>query len=222
MRLLDFAPHGRDKRHPMGVQVKICGINSVEAADAALDAQADFAGLVFYRKSPRNLAPEQARALAARMRGRLSLVALFADAGDEEIAAAVGAAAPDFLQLHGAESPERVSAVRTRFGVPVIKAVAVAEASDLVGAARYDADMLLFDAKGASPGGNGTAFDWQLLRGRSFARPWLLAGGLNAGNVARAIQATGAPGVDVSSGVETAPGVKDARMIREFISEARA
>jgi phosphoribosylanthranilate isomerase len=204
------------------VQVKICGINSVEAADAAVDAAADFAGLVFYRKSPRNLAPDQARALAARMRGRLSLVALFADAGDEEIAAAVGAAAPDFLQLHGGESPERVSAVRTRFGVPVIKAIAVAEASDLVGAARYDADMLLFDAKGAAPGGNGAAFDWQLLRGRSFTKPWLLAGGLNAGNVGRAIGATGAPGVDVSSGVETAPGVKDARMIREFISEARA
>lgn len=220
--MLDFAPHGRDKRHPMGVQVKICGINSVEAADAAVDAGADFAGLVFYRKSPRNLAPEQAHALAARMRGRLSLVALFADAGDEEIAAAIGAVAPDFLQLHGGESPERVSAVRARFGVPVIKAVAIAEASDLVGSMRYVADMLLFDAKGASPGGNGAAFDWQLLRGRSFSKPWLLAGGLNAGNVGRAVQATGAPGVDVSSGVETAPGVKDARMIREFISEARA
>jgi len=206
------------------VQIKICGINSVEAADAAVNAGADFAGLVFYKKSPRNLAPEQARALAARMRGRIGLVALFADAGDEEIAAAVGAVAPDFLQLHGGESPERVGALRSRFGIPVIKAVPIAEAGDLTSIKTYEdvADMLLFDAKGANPGGNGAAFDWQLLRGRSFTRPWLLAGGLNAGNVARAIQASGAPGVDVSSGVETSPGVKDARMIREFVSEARA
>jgi phosphoribosylanthranilate isomerase len=210
----------------MGVLVKICGINSVAAADAALGAGADFAGLVFYKKSPRNLAPDQARALASRMRGRTKLVALFADAGDAEIAQAVEATVPDFLQLHGGETPERVATIRARFAMPVIKAVAVADASDLASAVRYDADMLLFDAKApqgaAAPGGLGAAFDWQLLRGRSFAQPWLLAGGLDAGNVARAIRASGAQGVDVSSGVESAPGVKDAKMIADFVSAARS
>ena len=223
--LLDFARVRRDKRHPMGVLVKICGINGVAAADAALSAGADYAGLVFYRKSPRNLGIEQATALAARMRGRTRLVALFADAADAEIESAVNAARPDFLQLHGSETPERVGAIRARFGLPVIKAVAVAEASDLAAAARYDVDMFLFDAKAPqdamTPGGLGAAFDWQLLRGRSFSRPWLLAGGLNAGNVARAIRASGAQGVDVSSGVESAPGVKDAGLIADFVTAAR-
>ena len=206
----------------MGVLVKICGINSVEAADAAVRAGADFAGLVFYRKSPRNLTLDQARSLAARMRGRTRLAALFVDASDEEIGAAVKAAEPDFVQLHGRETPARTADIRARFGVPVIKAFAVAEAPDLAGAANYDAEMLLFDAKGESPGGTGAAFDWQLLRGRNFSRPWLLAGGLNAENVARAIEVSGAPGVDVSSGVETAPGVKSPELIVEFAKEARA
>ena len=222
--MLDFAPHGRDKRHPMGVQVKICGINSVEAADAAVDAGADFAGLVFYRKSPRNIGPVVGARLADHMRNRTKIVALLVDASDDELLQVVEIVRPDFLQLHGSEPPGRAAAIRSRFGIQVIKALPIADAHDLKNAGAYEdvADMLLFDAKGASPGGNGAAFDWQLLRGRSFSKPWLLAGGLNAGNVWRAIQATGAPGVDVSSGVETAPGVKDARMIREFISEARA
>jgi phosphoribosylanthranilate isomerase len=223
--LLDFTGVRRDKRHPMGVLVKICGINSFTAADAALSAGADFTGLVFYRNSPRNLALDQARSLAARMRGRVKLVALFADAGDAEIARAVETVVPDFLQLHGGETPERVAAIRTRFAIPVIKAVAVADAADVTAAERYEADMFLFDAKApqgaAAPGGLGAAFDWQLLRGRSFSRSWLLAGGLNAGNVARAIRACDAPGVDVSSGVESAPGVKDAGMIAEFVTAAR-
>jgi phosphoribosylanthranilate isomerase len=208
----------------MGVQIKICGINSVEAADAAVSAGADFAGLVFYKKSPRNVAPAVGARLADQLRNRVKVVALFVDPGDDELHHAIGIVRPDFLQLHGCETPERAAAIRSRFGVPVVKAVPVADAGDLKNIRAYEdvADMLLFDAKGATPGGNGAAFDWQLLRGRSFTKPWFLAGGLNAGNVARAIQATGAQGVDVSSGVETAPGVKDARMIREFISEARA
>jgi phosphoribosylanthranilate isomerase len=206
------------------VQVKICGINSVEAADAAVRAGADFAGLVFYKKSPRNIAPAVGARLADQLRNRVKVVALFVDAGDDELHHAIGIVRPDFLQLHGCETPERAAAIHSRFGVPVVKAVPVADADDLKNIRAYEdvADMLLFDAKGATPGGNGAAFDWQLLRGRSFMRPWFLAGGLNAGNVARAIQATGAQGVDVSSGVETVPGVKDARMIREFVSEARA
>ena len=208
----------------MPVQVKICGINSVEAADAAVRAGADFAGLVFYKKSPRNIAPAVGARLADQLRNRVKVVALFVDAGDDELHHAIGIVRPDFLQLHGCETPERAAAIHSRFGVPVVKAVPVADADDLKNIRAYEdvADMLLFDAKGATPGGNGAAFDWQLLRGRSFMRPWFLAGGLNAGNVARAIQATGAQGVDVSSGVETVPGVKDARMIREFVSEARA
>jgi phosphoribosylanthranilate isomerase len=212
----------------MGIQVKICGINSVESADAAVRAGADFAGLVFHPASPRNLTGEQAAGLAERMRGRTRLVALMVDVKDEEIAAIVKSVRPDILQFHGNESPERVGAVRSQFGTPIIKVLAIAEASDLSRAAAYEAaaDMLLFDAKApasaARPGGHGAAFDWQLLRGRSFSRPWLLAGGLNAENVARAIRACDAPGVDVSSGVETAPGVKSAQMISDFVAAARS
>jgi len=212
----------------MGIQVKICGINSVESADAAVRAGADFAGLVFHPKSPRNLTREQAEALAARMQGRVRLVALFADASDEEIADTARIVKPDFIQLHGGETPERVGALRSRLGIPIIKAVAIADAADVANAARYEAaaDMLLLDAKAPDsamrPGGHGAAFDWQLLRGRSFSRPWLLAGGLNAENVVRAIRSSEAPGVDVSSGGETAPGVKSPEMIESFIAAARS
>ena len=212
----------------MSIQVKICGITSADAADAAMRAGADFAGLAFHSGSPRNLSPEQASSLATRMRGRSRLVVLLADAGDEEIAVAVAAAKPDFLQLHGRETPERVAAVRLRFGLPVIKAIAVADADDLAEVSAFEkvADMLLFDAKAPAsalrPGGHGAAFDWQLLRGRTFSRPWLLAGGLNSENVGRAIRAAEAPGVDVSSGVESAPGIKSAGMIGDFVAAVHA
>jgi len=212
----------------MGIQVKICGINSVESADAAVRAGADFAGLVFHPASPRDLTREQAAWLAERMRGRTRLVALMVDVKDEEIAAIVKSVRPDILQFHGNESPERVGAVRSQFGIPIIKVLAIAEAADLSRAAVYEAaaDMLLFDAKApasaARPGGHGAAFDWQLLGGRSFSRPWLLAGGLNVENVARAIRSSEAPGVDVSSGVETAPGMKSAQMISDFVAAARS
>jgi phosphoribosylanthranilate isomerase len=212
----------------MSVQVKICGINGVESADAAVRAGADFVGLVFHAGSRRNLAPDFARALAEHLRGRVRLVALVADAGDERIAAIVEAVRPDVLQLHGTETPERVAELRTRFGTAMMKSIAVAEASDLSDVARYEAvsDMLLFDAKAPRdaerPGGHGAAFDWQLLRTRKFSRPWLLAGGLKPDNVARAIAASGAPGVDVSSGVESAPGHKSPELIRAFIDAARS
>jgi len=211
----------------MSILVKICGINSAEAADAAVRAGTDFGGLVFHPKSPRHLSLDTARALAERMRGRLQLVALIADANDETISAVTSAVKPDFLQLHGTETLARAGEIRSRFGIPIIKAVAVADVNDLAGAAAYEpvADMLLFDAKApdgaARPGGHGAAFDWQVLRGRKFAKPWLLAGGLTPANVARAIDSAQAPGVDVSSGVETAPGVKSAALIGEFISAAR-
>jgi phosphoribosylanthranilate isomerase len=211
----------------MSILVKICGINSVGAADAAARAGADFGGLLFHPASPRNLRPDQAAALAARLRGRVRLVAVFANAQDAAIATAVDAAKPDFLQLHGAETPARTAEVRALFGLPVIRAISVAEATDLAVVPAYEAiaDMLLFDAKapkGAErEGGHGAAFDWQLLRGRSFSRPWLLGGGLNPENVARAIGTSDARGVDVSSGVETGPGEKSPGLIQEFVMNAR-
>jgi phosphoribosylanthranilate isomerase len=206
------------------VQVKICGVNSPEAADAVASAGADYAGLVFFPPSPRHVRYEQAASLASRLRGRCRIVALVVDAGDAEIEAAVKAARPDLLQLHGRETPERVAAIRRRFALPVVKAVAIAEEADLVSAAAYDqvSDMLLFDAKAPAnaprPGGHGAAFDWQLLRNRRFSRPWLLGGGLTPDNVGRAIRVCGAPGVDCSSGVESAPGIKDALRIRDFLA----
>jgi phosphoribosylanthranilate isomerase len=212
----------------MGISIKICGITSVEAADAAVRAGADFAGLMFNPASPRNLAPEAARSLAERMRGRTRLVLVLCDPDDEALLLAARAVKPDVIQLHGKEAPDRVAQIRGRFSIEVMKVISVAEASDLAGVPAYEAvaDMLLFDAKApagaARSGGHGSAFDWQLLRGRRFTRPWLLAGGLNAENVARAIATSGAPGVDVSSGVETAPGKKSAELIAAFVANARA
>jgi phosphoribosylanthranilate isomerase len=211
----------------MTIQVKICGINSVESADAAVRAGADFAGMMFHPKSPRALNAEQARMLSDRMKGRTRLVAVMVDPDDAALKTIIACAKPDFIQLHGKESVARVSDIRSVAGLPVIKVLAVAEASDLASASQYEsvADMLMFDAKAPDnatrEGGHGAAFDWQLLRGRSFSRPWLLAGGLNAQNVARAVSISGTRGVDVSSGVETAPGVKNPEMIRAFIENAR-
>ncbi|HWA30459.1 MAG TPA: phosphoribosylanthranilate isomerase [Rhizomicrobium sp.] len=211
----------------MAVQVKICGINSVESADAALRARVDFAGLMFHPKSPRALNAEQARMLSDRMKGRARLVAVVVDPDDAVLKTIIANAKPDFIQLHGRESVARVSEIHSMTGLPVIKVVSVAEASDLAAASQYEsvADMLMFDAKAPASatreGGHGAAFDWQLLRGRNFKRPWLLAGGLNAENVAEAIGITGAPGVDVSSGVESAPGVKDVSLIARFADAAR-
>lgn len=210
------------------VEVKICGINSPEAADAAVSAGADYGGLVFFPRSPRHVTPEQAASLATRLRGRCRVVAVLVDPTDAEIELAVKAAHPDFLQLHGQEGVARVAAIRHHFGIPIMKAIGVADAADLAAVAGFEqvADRLLFDAKASRaagrPGGHGAAFDWQLLRGRRFSQPWLLSGGLNAENVARAIRACAAPGVDCSSGVETTPGVKSPHLIREFVAAARA
>ena len=212
----------------MGIQVKICGINSLQAADAALRGGADFAGLNFHPASPRFLRSDLARLLAERMRGRARLVALLSDPGDDAIAEAVGLVRPDLLQLHGNEQPDRVAAIRSRFGIEILKAFPIAEASDFARVRAYEAvaDRFMFDAKppGAAtrPGGHGSAFDWKLLRGRTFSRPWFLAGGLAPGNVALAIATSGATGVDVSSGVETSPGVKSPALIADFIANAKA
>jgi len=211
----------------MTIAVKICGLTSPDAIDAAADAGAVYGGLVFHPKSPRFVRLDQARGLAERMRGRLKSVALITDMDDTGIAALVKTVAPDFLQLHGGETIQRVANIRARFGLAVIKALPVAEASDLAGAADYEkaADMLMFDAKppkgAARPGGHGAAFDWKILSGRSFRKPWFLAGGLDQDNVARAIELSGASQVDVSSGVESAAGIKDAARIMAFINAAR-
>jgi phosphoribosylanthranilate isomerase len=211
----------------MTALVKICGLASPDAIDAAAGAGAVYGGLVFHPRSPRFVALDEAHALAGRMRGRLKSVALITDMDDAGIAALVKAVAPDFLQLHGSETVQRTADIRARFGLPVIKALPVGEASDLAVAADYEkvADMLMFDArppKGAErPGGHGAAFDWKILAGRSFRKPWFLAGGLDPENVARAIELSGASQVDVSSGVESAAGVKDAARIIAFINATR-
>lgn len=208
--------------------VKICGLSSFDMLDAALDAGADMVGFVAFDKSPRHISLSDAQALGAYVAGRASKVLLTVDAGDAFLAAAIASLGPQVLQLHGSESPERVAAVRARFGLPVMKAIGVAVVADLAQTAAYEsvADMLLLDAKptpaAVTPGGNGAAFDWSLLRGLSTQKPWMLAGGLNPQTVAAALRATGAPGIDVSSGVETSPGVKDAGKIAAFVAEARS
>jgi phosphoribosylanthranilate isomerase len=210
----------------MPIKVKICGLTRIDDALATARAGADFAGLVFHPGSPRNVSPAKAGRIADQLRGRVCIVALFVNPNDDMVGGAVAAAKPDFVQLHGRESPKRVAEIRAQFGIPVMKAIGISDACDFDALSAYEAvaDMLLFDAKpvAGTPGGRGHAFDWQLLRKRTIRKPWLLAGGLHVQNVARAIAAAGAPGVDVSSGVETSPGVKDVAAIREFVAAARA
>ncbi|NKC32320.1 phosphoribosylanthranilate isomerase [Falsiroseomonas selenitidurans] len=210
------------------MRVKICGLKDPAGLEAAARAGADYVGLVFFPPSPRAVTPAEAAALSAALPGGPQRVGLFVDADDALLEAVTGALALDVLQLHGAESPARCAAVRRRFGLPVMKALGIATPADLDALAAYAeaVDLFLLDAKappGAPlPGGNAAPFDWTLTAGRRLPRPWLLAGGLTPGNVAQAIAASGAPGVDVSSGVERARGVKDPALIAAFISAARA
>jgi len=212
----------------MSLIVKICGLSTEETLDSALDARADMVGFNFFPPSPRYVAPVAARPLADRAHGRADVVALAVDPDDAMLDAIIAAIMPDLLQLHGKESPERVAAIRTRTGIPVMKALPIGTADDLAAIARYApvADMLLLDArppKGAIlPGGNGVSFDWRILAGFDVPKPHLLGGGLSPGNVAEAIAISGAMGVDVSSGVETAPGKKNPDLIRAFVAAARA
>ncbi len=211
----------------MGVQVKVCGLNSLEAAEAAARARADFAGLMFFPPSPRHVTSDQARGLAARLRGGPRIVAVLVDPDDATLAEAIAASSPDFIQLHGKETPERVHHIAATFGRKIIKALPVADAGDLARAHAYEdaAEYLLFDAKAPElstrPGGHGAAFDWKILSPASFKRPWFLAGGLSADNVARAIRVSGAELVDTSSGVEDALGRKNSEKIAAFIDAAR-
>lgn len=211
----------------MNTAVKICGLTRQQDVAAAAAAGARYAGLVFFPRSPRNLDPARAASLAVDMPDGLARVGLFVDPDDATLDAVLTAVPLDIIQLHGHETPARVAEVRSRTGLPVMKAVGVADASDLPGLIDYGlvADLLLIDAKApngaALPGGNGLTFDWRLLAGRRMLKPWMLAGGLTPDNVAEAIRLTGAPAVDVSSGVECAPGVKDPDLIQTFVTAAQ-
>lgn len=211
----------------MPLLVKICGLKTPEALDTALEAGADQVGFVFFPPSPRNLGYEAARKLGERVKGRAGKVALTVDATDEMLGDIVEALRPDMLQLHGTETPERVVAVRTRFGLPVMKALPIEDRASLSPIRLYAqvADKILFDARApreaTRPGGLGKTFDWRLLDGVDPGVPFMLSGGLDVGNVADALAITRAPGVDVSSGVERAPGEKDPDKIRAFVRAAR-
>ena len=211
----------------MGIEIKICGLRSPEAVEAALAAGADLIGLVFFPPSPRHLSLEAGARLASLARGRTPVAALTVDADDELLASIVEAVSPDLLQLHGRETPVRAAEIRRRFGRPVMKAIGVADAADLDRARAYRgvADRILLDAKpprdATRPGGNGLAFDWRLLAGLDLGGPIMLSGGLNAANVGQAIYTARPQGVDASSGVESAPGVKDPVRIASFVAAAR-
>lgn len=208
-------------------EAKICGINTREALTAALDGGADYVGFVFFGPSPRHLDMAAARSLAERARGNARIVALTVDAGDAVLDEIANEIAPDFLQLHGSESPERVAEVKETFGRKIIKAIPVRTSEDAALAKAYAgvADLILFDAKAPSgatrPGGHGRAFDWTVLDAVSRDMPFMLSGGLTPDNVQDAIRATRPQSVDVSSGVETAPGVKDTDLIRRFLQAVK-
>ena len=212
----------------MNTKVKICGLSTAETMQVALDEGADYVGLVIFPPSPRNVSLAKAAELARLARSQAKVVALLVDADDALIADVVAQVKPDYLQLHGDEPPARVADVRSRTGLPVIKAIKVATAEDARAALAYRgiADLILFDAKpppqATRPGGHGTAFDWSLLDDvKAEIGPFMLSGGLDPGNVAQAIAATGAPMVDVSSGVEVRRGEKSPDLIRRFLRAAK-
>jgi phosphoribosylanthranilate isomerase len=209
------------------VKVKICGVRTREIVDTAVDAGADYVGLVFFPRSPRHIAPDAARELAEHASGRIETVAVLVDPDDALVDEILATVRPTLLQLHGAETPERVAAIKSRARLSVIKAIGVATADDVGKASAYRgiADTILFDAKAPAgsglPGGHGLAFDWHLLAGPSVERPFAISGGLDPDNVREASVTTGAFLVDVSSGVERTPGVKDPDLVRRFIQAAK-
>lgn len=211
----------------MSVQVKICGVSHPGAVTAAVQGGARYIGLVFYERSPRHVAPPLAAELARMVPTGVRTVGLFVDPTNEYLEHVVSQVPLDLIQLHGDETPERVAEIRAAFSMPVMKAIKVSSAADLDAADAYAAvaDRLLFDAKppakvAALPGGNGIAFDWTILTGRTWSKPWMLSGGLTASNVAEAIAVSGAASIDVSSGVEDRPGHKDPDLIRDFLKAA--
>jgi phosphoribosylanthranilate isomerase len=211
----------------MALDVKICGLKTPEAVAAALSGGASHVGFIFFPKSPRNIDPVEAGRLREDARGRARAVAVTVDAGDAALESIMKAMSPDMLQLHGKETPERVAEVKARYGLPVMKALSVREASDIQAIARYRgvADRFLLDAKPPAgselPGGNGIPFDWRLLAGLESGLDYMLSGGLNAANIGEALRLTNPPGLDISSGVESAPGVKDPALIEGFFRAVR-
>ena len=213
----------------MSVQsrVKICGLCDSAGLNAAVNAGASYVGLVFFAKSPRNVTIAKAAALAVDVPVGVAKVALVVNADDAMLDAITRSVPLDILQLHGAETPERVAAIKSRYGLPVMKAIGVADATDLSQLDIYSAvaDLLLIDAKppknATLPGGNGLSFDWRLIANRHWLKPWMLAGGLTPDNVSEAMLLTGAMQVDVSSGVESEPGVKNARLIAQFVAATK-
>lgn len=212
----------------MSVAVKICGLTSTEAVDAAVRGGAAMTGFVFFPPSPRSLEPDEAAPLVAAVPDGVLKVGVVVDPADDMLKGILGPVPLDALQLHGAEPPERVAEIKARTGCVVIKAIRVERVADIAAADDYlpVVDYLLFDAKpprgAAVPGGHGRAFDWRIMGHAPTAKPWLLAGGINQASVEEAVRLTGAPAVDVSSGVEASPGVKDPRMIEAFLETARA
>jgi len=211
----------------MSLDIKICGLKTDAALAAALAGHASHVGFIFFAKSPRNIDPAEAGRLREAARGKALAVAVTVDASDAMLDAIVAAMAPDMLQLHGSETPDRVGAVRTRYGLPVMKALSIREAGDLDAAAPYRgiADRFLFDAKAPAgadrPGGNGVSFDWQILAGLDPSLDYMLSGGLNAANIGEALAVAQPRGIDVSSGVESAPGVKEPALIENFFRAVR-
>jgi phosphoribosylanthranilate isomerase len=216
------------KRVKVSVKVKICGVRTPDLVETAVAAGADYIGVVFFEKSPRNVTLAEAALVTKAASGRIASVAVLVDPDDMLIEEVVAIAAPDLLQLHGSETPERMADIKRRFGVNLIKAISIASAEDAAEADRFwdIADMILFDAKAdpaaALPGGNGLAFDWHALAALSQGRHFALSGGLTAENVGEAVRITGASMVDVSSGVERAPGRKDRELVRQFIQAAKS
>lgn len=212
----------------MPLDIKICGLKTADTLAAALDGGASHVGFIFFAKSPRNVAPQEAGRLREAARGRAKAVAVTVDADDETLDALVRAMSPDMLQLHGREAPERVGEVRARYGLPVMKAFSIREAADLETTKSYRgiADRFLFDAKAPPgsdlPGGNGVAFDWRLLEGLDPSVDYMLSGGLSAANIGAALAGARPSGIDISSGVESAPGIKDIKLIGDFFRAVRA
>ncbi len=211
----------------MSVSAKICGLSTPETVEAAVAGGADYVGFVFFPKSPRNVTPARAADLARLVPDRVRRCGLFVDPEDALLDQVLAAVPLDILQLHGAETPSRCAALRERYRRPVMKAVSIAGPEDVARAESWigAVDLLLFDAKppreAVLPGGNGVPFDWRLLAERSWPLPWMLSGGLNPGNLREAVRMTHAPAVDVSSGVETSPGIKSVALIREFLAITR-
>ncbi|GIL39975.1 N-(5'-phosphoribosyl)anthranilate isomerase [Rhodospirillales bacterium TMPK1] len=211
------------------IQAKICGVRTPDAIAAAVAGGARAIGLVFFPASPRAVDPSFAAELARQVPTGVQVIGLFVDPQNDDLERIVGQVPLDMVQLHGSETPERVADVKSRFGLPVMKAIAIGDAADLERARSFElvADRLLFDAKAPAgvsslPGGNGLAFDWTLLAGQRWSRPWMLAGGLNPDNVAAAVRASGAQAVDVSSGVEDRPGHKSPAKISAFLAALRS